>query len=51
MHDSVKTPDAEPRLTLHGLPIFTELGMHLTQVAPTGCYPVRSDLEGLAMWA
>jgi hypothetical protein len=31
--------------------ICAELGMHLTQVAPTGCYLVRSNLEGLAMWA
>ena len=29
----------------------SSLGMHLTQVAPTGCYLERSNLEGLAMWA
>jgi hypothetical protein len=30
---------------------IAQLGMHLTQVAPTGCYRVGSNLEGLAMWA
>jgi hypothetical protein len=33
------------------LPILTELGMHFTQVAPTGCDLVRGNFEGLAMWA
>ena len=34
-----------------GRVLSAQLGMHLTQVAPTGCYLVRGNLEGLAMWA
>ena len=33
------------------IPIMLQLGMHLTQVAPTDCDLLRGNLEGLAMWA
>jgi hypothetical protein len=32
------------------LPILTQLGMHLTQVAPTDGGSEWSNLEGLAIW-
>ena len=43
--------DDECNALLNTGPIIPILGMHLTQVAPTDCDLLRSNLEGLAMEA
>jgi hypothetical protein len=60
-HDTEPDPGGRPAADVYSKSVGTaearyclkcvELGMHLTQVAPTGCYLVRRNLAGLAMWA